>query len=482
MPKPNVLWIQTDEHRPDSLGCYGSSWAKTPHIDALAQRGVVFQNCVCNSPVCVPSRASQLTARYPQEINVLLNQVSDEHHVHDVDNVYPTGTVTFPEIFEKAGYATASFGKWHVPVHKTWGINKSLVNLDEYSGYYALNPAYDETTHHVIKRPGGTPIILAGTYPVAEGHPSQVITDWAIDWVQSLDRDSPFLLRVSHNWPHTPVLAPPPFDQLYDPDDLPIRYFDENAYQTRSLRDRHNADRQRMRDLSREQIRQIWKDYMGLVACVDHETGRMLGALAELGLLDNTIVLFSADHGKALGEWGTTEKGFYDSEVWRVPFILAGPGVPAKGSVDEDICELIDTGRTLLSLAGLPCPPQYKGRDLLNESPRDAVYGQIGWPDNEAPIMHRIRERNPNAFPVTAMRSAIRTQRYRMDVTLYRNGDRLPMDEADGNIFDLENDPFETRNLWHNASHQQIKDNLWSKLLAWDESMDRTPEVFSQEE
>jgi choline-sulfatase len=480
MKKPNVLWIQTDEHRPDSLGCYGSSWAKTPNIDALAQRGILYQNCVCNSPVCVPSRASQLTARYPQEVNVLANQVSDEHHVNDVANVYPPGTITFPEVFEKAGYATASFGKWHVPVHRTWQVNKSLVNLDEYSGYYALNAAYDESEHHVIKRPGGTPIILAGTYPVSEGYPSQVITDWAIDWLRSLDQDQPFLLRVSHNWPHTPVLAPPPFDKLYDPADLPIRYFDEKAYQTRAVRDRRNADRQRMRELTREQIQQIWKDYMGLIACVDHETGRMIEALEKMGVLNNTIVLFSADHGKALGEWGTTEKGFYDSEVWRVPFILAGPGVTAKGKVDREICELIDTGRTLLSLADLEIPEVFEGRDLLNEPSREAVYGQIGWPDQNAPIVQRFREKSWRAPTHTAMRSAIRTQRYRMDVTLYQDGDQVSIDRADGNIFDLELDPYETRNLWNDSRYTDMKLALWEKLLNWDARMERTPQVFTQ--
>lgn len=479
MKPPNILWIQSDEHRPDSLGCYGSAWAKTPHLDALARRGVTFQNCVCNSPVCVPSRASQLTARYPQEVNVLLNQVSDEHHVNETENVYPPGTLTFPEVFEGVGYATASFGKWHVPVHRTWQVNRSLVNIDKFSGYYALNEAYDEDEFHVIKRPGGTPIILAGTYPVAQGHPSQVITDWANDWLRSHDADQPFLLRVSHNWPHTPVLAPPPFDQLYDPDDIPIRFYDEQVYLAHSKRDRHNADRQKMRDLSREQIRQIWKDYMGLVACVDHEVGRVLSLLQELELTDNTIVLFSGDHGKALGEWGTTEKGFYDSEVWRVPFILAGPGISAQGIVDDDICELLDTGRTLLSLAGLEIPPEYKGRDLLNEPPREAVYGQIGWPDHQAPIVQRIRERHKRAFSSTAMRSAIRTQRYRMDVTLYQNGVQLPMEQADGNIFDLEKDPYETRNLWHDAQSTDVKKDLWQKLLDWDGSMDHTAQVFS---
>ena len=159
MNRPNVLWIQTDEQRPDSLGCYGSEWAKTPYIDALARRGIVYRNCVCNSPVCVPSRASQLAARYPQELRTVLNQV------YALDDIYPAGTITFPEVFAEAGYATASIGKWHTPNHPTWQHNDPLINLDQYSGYYALNERYDEDKYRVIKRPGGTPIILAGTYP-----------------------------------------------------------------------------------------------------------------------------------------------------------------------------------------------------------------------------------------------------------------------------------------------------------------------------
>ncbi|MGC9350306.1 MAG: sulfatase family protein, partial [Anaerolineae bacterium] len=419
MTGPNVLWIQTDEHRPDSLGCYGSAWAKTPNIDALAARGIVFRNCVCNSPVCVPSRASQLTGLYPQEVNTVNNAVAEEFAMKrpaPTDHVLPAGTATFPEVFAAAGYATASFGKWHMPAHKTWQLNKPLINLDEYSGYYALNEAYDEDAHHVIKRPGATPIILAGTYPTAEAHPSQVITDQAIEWLRSLPEDQPFMLRVSHNWPHTPVLAPPPFDTLYDPDEIPIRFYDEAAYATRSERDRRIADHHRMKELSRDQVRQMWKDYMGLVACVDHETGRLLAALRELGLEEETVVLFSADHGKALGEWGATEKGFYDSEVWRVPFILAGPGIEARGEVREEICELIDTGRTLLALSGLEAPTAFRGRDLLADPAPDAVFAQIGWPDPEAPLFKQAMGAGPAA---ASMRAAVRTTEYRMDVTWY---------------------------------------------------------------
>lgn len=142
--RPNILWVQTDEQRPDSLACYGSTWARTPPTDRLAAAGTVFRNCVCQSPVCVPSRISLLACEYPQECHTLMNDV-------------------------------------------------------------------------------------------------------------------------------------------------------------------HYADARRMRDLSEDQVRQVWRDYMGLCAYVDHELGRLLDALDAAGLRENTIVVFSADHGQGLGEWGATE-------------------------------------------------------------------------------------------------------------------------------------------------------------------------------
>lgn len=496
MDRPNILWIQTDEQRPDSLGCYGSAWARTPYLDALARRGVVFDNCVCNSPVCVPSRVSQLTARYPQEMSTLTNNVSS------MNGVYPAGTETFPERFAAAGYATASFGKWHTPNHPTWQLNQGLINLEQYSGYYALNPDYDHDAHGVILRPGGTPIILAGTYPVAHGHPSEAITDWAIAWLRQRPADQPFLLRVSHNWPHTPVLPPPPYDVIYDPDDLPIRYFDEAAYATRAAYDRARADLHRMAALTRDQQRQMWAQYMGLVACVDHEVGRMLSALRALGLEKNTVVLFSADHGKALGEWGATEKGFFDSEVWRVPMILAGPGVP-EGRVDRAPCELIDTARTFLGLAGLDAPDVYCGRDLTDAdvAAPETVYGQIGWPEPDCRLLERVAafRQGPTedirgrdaliwqraqglgaATPLAArgMRVAVRDSRYRLDVTWMRDGRRLPQPEADGNLFDLVADPEERRNLWGDARVATTQARLWAALEDWFAGLDAPEQVF----
>jgi len=442
---PNIVWIMTDEQRPDSLGCYGSQWAKTPHTDALAARGVVMERAFCQSPVCAPSRASQLAARYAQEVCAL--------HNDDCMHPFPPGTVTINDVLREAGYELANFGKWHAPKHDLWDHHEGPVNLLEYSGYFDLNDKYDEAAHHVIKRPGSTPIILAGTYPVAKGHPSEVTTDRAIAWLRSRDNDRPFMMRVSHNWPHTPVLPPPPWDSLYDPDELPIRYFDAESLAGRSGRDKMFADRHRMRDLTRDQIRQVWKDYMGLCACVDNEVGRLMSAIEELGLRDDTIVFYSVDHGKMLGEYGTGEKGVFDDQVWRVPFIWSAPGRLPEGEVQSDICELTDTGRTLLSLAGLKdrVPDSFRGRNLFGEPSPEAVFGQINY---------------------RMMRVAVRTDRYRMDVTWSDEGRRLPEDELDGNLFDLAEDPQERVNLYDDPGHANVRRDLLKKLETWQGRID----------
>jgi len=445
--RPNVLWIMTDEQRPDSLGCYGSSWAKTPAIDGLARRGVLMQNAVCQAPICVPSRASQFAALYPQECGALATA--------DAQHGFPTGTITFTDILREAGYELVNLGKTHSPAHPTWHVSEGPVLLPRYAGYYDLNEAYSEEAHHVIKRPGGTPIILAGTYPVAEGHPSQILTDRAIDALRARsDPQKPFLLRVSHNWPHTPVLAPPPFDQLYDPDEIPIVFFDEEAYRGRSRYDRSIADTMRMRELSRTQIRQMWKDYYGLCACVDHEVGRLLRALDDLGLAEDTVVLFQSDHGKSLGEWGSGEKGTFDSEVWRVPFIWSAPALGLEqGAVREDPCESIDTARTLLTLLGLEerIPADFRGRDLFGASPApDAVFGQWGF---------------------RQMRCGVRTTRHRMDVTWSEQGRRVEPSELDGNLFDLQRDPQERTNLYEDANHASVRRQLLEQLEAWDSTL-----------
>jgi len=475
---PNILWIQTDEQRPDSLGCYGSGWAKTPNLDELAERGVTFRRAFCQSPVSVPSRSSQMTCRYPQEIGVLNNPID-----HYDGKVYPDDAVMFTEVFADAGYQTVNFGKRHIAKRPTsWHRHDSRQVDSQYAGFFALADRYADEDYRVIKRPGGSPIILAGTYPGSlTDNPSRRITDWAIDYLRTRDVARPFLLRVSHNYPHTPVLPPPPFDRLYCHSELPVRYYDHDAYACRSAADRRIADSHNMRALTRQQYEQIWCDYMGLCGYVDYEVGRLLAAVKALGLEDNTLIVYSADHGKMLGEWGAGEKGVFDDPVWRGPFIWSWPGHLPQGEQRDDLCEMLDMGKTLLGLTRLTdrTPPSWRGRDLFDASATapQFVVGQIGMPNRNAPLALATEPNagSPNYNP-RPLHMAIRTQRYRLDLPWMKDGRRIT--ELDGNLFDLEADPQERVNLWSDPQHAETRADLLRQLEAWFDTTPKHPGLF----
>ena len=457
---PNILWIQTDEQRPDSLSCYGSSWAKTPATARLAARGTVMQNAVCPSPVCMPSRSAQMACRYPQETGCVVNVPADL--------AYLPGTVTFPEVLNAAGYQTTSFGKRHTLRHDVWEDGAQEHGLyDKYSGYFGLNPKYKNEDYHVVQRPGMN-LILAGTYPGGEDTPSRALTSQAIDYLRARKSgDRPFFMRVSHLWPHTPTLAPPPYDRLYTPEELPVRYFDEGILNQRSGFDKALAARDRMRELSPAQYRQIWKDYMGLCAYIDFEIGRVLDALDELGLTENTIVVFSADHGKMLGEWGAGEKDIFDSEVWRVPFVWSWPGHIPEGVVRQEPCETLDMGVTLLGLTGLADrrPGNWRGRDLFSEPPAEAVFASIKpeWYYHNDPL---------------GIRLAMRTARWRMDINWQMGQPRPARGYMDGNLFDLKSDPQETCNLWNDPACKAVSEELIGKIEGWLARTDIDPRLL----
>lgn len=443
MKRPNVLWIQTDEQRPDSLSCYGAPWAYTPSAGRLAVRGTTFHECHVQSPVCVPSRTSMLMCRYPHELGVIFN---DKAHQ---DGVIDPREHSFVNCFAEAGYRTASIGKWHTPNHPTWQENVAFEYFGDKADYYTVYPPYSAAGQRVVNRKGRNPIILGGIYPFHDWGltPASHVTDLAIEWLRKASTvDQPFLLRVSHLWPHTPVLVPKPWDSLYAPEELPFRPFNRQAYESRSAFDRDFSDTQQCAHLSEKEWRRIKADYYGLCAYVDHEIGRLLRVVDELGLAEHTIIAFNSDHGKSLGEIGLSEKGNFDRQVWRVPFILAGPGVP-KDEHRHDLMELIDFGSTLASLAGVDLSPGMRGRDLFSSEEPEAVFG--------------ILELDGQ------LRAAVRTARYRYDCTLSRGGMNTRPHERDPNLIDLQNDPLEENNLIHTPQYAPVASEMHQRLEEW---------------
>jgi arylsulfatase A-like enzyme len=457
--RPNILWIQTDEQRPDSLGCYGSAWAKTPHIDRLARQGTVFHECHVQSPTCIPSRTSMLACKYPQELNILANFGLDGKTVTNQPG-YVEHMKFFPNLFADAGYRTANIGKWHTPRHDTWQHNDLYILDYDVADFDHLKEGYNEEEHRVVKRPNGRPLIMGGIYPDVDGGttPSSHITDKAIDWLKTngTKEDRPFLLRVSHLWPHTPVLVPRPWDTLYRPDEVPVpsRNRQKRMFKERSEFDQVMGKNHGGFEFSDEQWRQNAADYYGLCSHVDDEVGRLLRTLDELGLAEDTIIAFNADHGRNMGEVGKWEKGNFDSEVWRVPFILSWPGHIPEGEHRHDLLEYMDFGPTICSLAGIPLASGMRGRDLFNSQEPDAVFGIV---------------RTWNLWT----RASIRTEKYRYDCTFVYHGQfsdrnsRIEEGNYDPNLFDLDNDPMEENNLIHNPEMADVAQDLHRRLEAW---------------
>ncbi|MDF1513355.1 MAG: sulfatase-like hydrolase/transferase, partial [Anaerolineae bacterium] len=441
----NILWIQTDEQRTDSLGCYNPR-VHTPHIDALSAQGTTFYNHHTQSPVCVPSRVCELTGRYPHQTGVLNNSV------HYTWGTWPADTTSFPELFAQAGYVTANFGKYHTPHHPTWLENWHFEWFPEEASFTQLGEGFDPDAHEVMHI-GHNPdsVILSGRYPYAQHGrtPQSYVVDHALHWLKMYAHvRRPYVLRVSFLAPHTPVLAPEPFYSLYDPADMDWDVPDEAVLQSRphyelgtrgaSAYDAHtDADFRRMRCT-----------YYGLVAHIDQQVGRLLDYFEQSGQLENTLILYTADHGDLMGEYGQFQKGMFYDIVTRVPCMLAGPGLPSGVSATR-LTECVDIAPTLLSLAGLPVPEAMVGRSMLTGEVREDVIGEIALRRGG-----RLQRR-----------SWIRTARWSLDYTsaIDEKPAQSP-EEKDGKLIDLVEDPLAHRNLYRDPAYSELIEVLENRF------------------
>jgi choline-sulfatase len=439
----NILWIQTDEQRTDSLGCFGNGRIRTPILDALAKRGTLYLNHHVVSPVCVPSRVCELTSRYPHQTGILNNSV------HYNWGTWPRGMVAFPELFAEAGYVTASFGKYHTPHHTTWLENWHFVFFADEATHFSLAPAFDETEHEVIHlghRQDG--VILSGRYPSVHHSrtPQTHLVDNVLDWLRLFAHvRRPFLLRVSFLAPHTPVLAPEPFYSMYDPNDMDWDMPTEDALASRPRYEVSPSMLERFKAHCAKDFRQMRCSYYGLVSHIDQQVGRLIEEMTQLNLMKNTVIVYTSDHGDLMGEYGQFQKGVFYDITTRVPFLISGPGIPAGKSI-ADLTESIDLGPTLLRLAGLPVPDDMEGYDLLDrDTCRDNVIGEICLFLSG----HLIR------------RSWIRTMRWSLDFSSEIDGypPSTPQ-ERDGKLIDLIDDPQEHRNLYYDPAYAEVVECL----------------------
>ena len=331
--KPNVLFVFSDQHRACTMPGEPYNDAAAPVLARLASQGTTFTHCISNYPVCSPYRGILLTGRWPYQTGV-------------IDNAYPLrrDEYSLGEAFTDAGYRTGYVGKWHLDARGTEGhalkpAGDARHGFAEWRAWYNTNPHFDRS--HTYDP-------LTGRQIVPAGYNATLMTDDAIDFIER-NKERPWMLALALNPPHPPFDdAPPELIENYPPADLQLR---PNAVETvtRGVGGRGRS------------VRKDLAGYNAHVEGVDLEVGRLEECLARNGLSENTIVIYTSDHGEMLGTHNRTGKRLPHDESCRVPFVVRVPGAPT-GRRTDTLLGAIDIFPTVCGLAGVPVPEGCVGR------------------------------------------------------------------------------------------------------------------------
>lgn len=446
--RPNILWICTDQQRYDTIGALGYHHVDTPHIDGLVSEGVTFTRAYCQSPICTPSRGSFLTGMYPSAIHVTGNG----------NDAFPSTPSLVSKRLSDAGYDCGLIGKLHLA--SAYGRIEPRVDDGYRYWEYSHAPRDDWPVGHGyadwVRQRGGVLGELTGDPQgvPAEFHQTTWCAEKTIEFMQE-DREGPWMACVNIYDPHPPFNPPQRYRDLFDPADMPGPLFRQSDIEQQEklagvdfqssvrspdaldIRDPLQPERGRAAD-----GRVLQAAYCAMIKLIDDQVGRMLAALEASGQRENTVVIFTSDHGEMLGDHGLIQKGcrFYDGLV-RVPLIFSWPGQFAKDVRSDALVELLDKTPTIMELAGLEPPKRMQGRSLLpmlrGEAPldrhRDFVrceyYDALDEPDGSFATMYR-------------------DERYKLVV--YHGHDL-------GELYDLEEDPEEFENMWDEPEAQPVK-------------------------
>ncbi|MFP3896434.1 MAG: sulfatase-like hydrolase/transferase [Anaerolineales bacterium] len=460
--RKNILLIVTDQQRRDTLGCYGAPTCRTPHIDGLAEGGVCFDAAYTPTSPCSPARAALFTGLYPHKNHV---RVNDDILNPDVPNLATE--------LGDAGYNLGYAGKWHVDgarVPSEYGFQgkdfpgygypptDGLVEGLRYMQRGSRPPHYKE---YLADRGLEPPRVLEAFYGDNPGKQQQemyalqsgsvessfeyMASEFAIDLMRQFkDDDRPFFLWTNFWGPHTPCFVPEPYYSMYDPADIPQ---EPSFTETWECKPRVQELYERYWGLSGggwEGWREIVARYWGYVTMIDDLVGRMLDALRDLGLEEDTVVIFTTDHGDMMGAHRLIEKGpFTYEECYHLPMVVAHPDCEAPGSVCDDFVYLHDLYPTFLEMAGAPPPDLPDSQSILDNvlgrevsTGRDSIY--TAFQSQIFPFPQRM----------------IRTRTHKL---VYNVSDI-------GELYDMVGDPWEMRNLIDMPETEAIQNELLDRM------------------
>ena len=427
--KPNILFFFTDQQRWDTCGCYSDEAAQmqvTPNLDRMAADGVRFDSAFTCQPVCGPARACLQTGKYATETGCFRNNIA-----------LPPGEKTLAHWLAETGYEVGYLGKWHLASDEEHDYCTTAVPPERRGGYkdYWLASDVLEFTSHGYD---GYLHDGEGNKVPFTGYRADCLTDFALDYLRSRTGDRPFFLFLSYIEPH--------------------HQNDRNRYEgPRGSKERF-ADFLAPADLADAPVPGDWRenypDYLGCIHSLDANLGRLRGLLADLGLADNTLVIYASDHGSHFRTRNAEYKRSCHESSIRVPMVAAGPGF-AGGAVVEPLVSLIDLPPTILTAAGAERPPTMRGRplqDLLEGTP----------PDWRREVFVQISEDHVGR--------ALRTERWKYSVWVPSeepwSGSRVPAADiyTEQCLYDLAADPHERTNLVRDPAYADIRAALRDRL------------------
>jgi len=466
---PNILWICTDQQKWNTIGELGNAYVKTPNLDRLVREGVSFTHAFSQAPVCTPSRASFLTGMYPSTVHATRNGAGE----------WPEAANLITKILKDAGYECGLSGKFH--------LSSAMANRPERrpkdDGYqvfhYSHSPYQGGSTNDYISywRAKGVDVLKLKKelgYVPTEYHQTAWCTDRAIDFIKE-KREWPWMFSLNIYDPHGPLDPPSEYLERYDIDALPEPIFSETDIEEKSVFNNVSFQSQPTKYTDRENKLRLAK-YWAQIDLIDEHIGRLLVALEETGQLDNTLIIFSSDHGDMTGDHGLINKGcrFYESLV-RVPLIFWYPAMFKKNLRSDALVELIDIVPSLLEITGLPTHRRLQGKSLVPiltgaKTPdfhKSFVRSELYNDENMA--RSDLYEEEPRKIGYGTM---YRTEDYKL--VIYHGHEK-------GELFDLRNDPNEFTNLWDVPAFQSIKTELLRKSYdATVYSIDTGPDILGR--
>ncbi len=473
--KPNLLFLWTDEQRADTMAVYGNHTIHSPNLNTLASESVVFEKAYVSQPVCTPSRSTVLTGLWPHTNSCVENNIP-----------LPQSVPCLPELIGDPDYRTAYMGKWHLgdEIFAQHGFQEWIAIEDGYRRYYREGRDKNAKSDYwsFLNDLGYEPNTDDGYYsrsfaarrPLEHCKP-KFLEQKACDFLER-HRDEPFLLHINFLEPHMPFFGP--LDDEHHPTeiDLPENFNDpleaNEPLRYRLLRERYRQRGFEGHDLKKENgWRRLIANYWGLVSQVDLSVGAILTQLEKLGLSDNTIVVYTSDHGDMMGSHQLLAKTVMYEESVRVPWLMRIPQQGRKQQLIHDRVSHIDLVPTLMDLMGKPVPDSLSGHSLIpylkgGPFPNDHVF--IEWNPSG-------RRNAPNSIPKISENAVENAGNASIRTVLSPDGWKLCWSDLDhSQLFDLNTDPYETTNQYDKSEHKQTIKHLEQKIREWQESSQDT--------